>query len=69
MSVSRSNSQLNCHPSWNQTDQLAKSARKSLTILTCSRTLIILCVTVAGTGSDFERDLFDDRVNIHRESN
>lgn len=48
MSLGRSNSQQNQHLSWNQTDQLAKSAVQTLMILTYSRTLIIQYVTAAG---------------------
>jgi hypothetical protein len=48
MSLGRSNSQQNQHLSWNQTDQLAKSAVETLMILTYSRPLIIQFVTAAG---------------------
>jgi hypothetical protein len=53
--VGRSNSQLNQHLSLNQTDLSAKSARKNLMIHTSSRTLIMQCVTAAGT--DFQSSL------------
>lgn len=48
VSLCRSNSQQNQHLSWNQTDQLAKSAVQTSMILTYSRTLIIQFVTAAG---------------------
>jgi hypothetical protein len=54
MSVGRSNSQQNQHPSWNQTDQLATSAMKTLMILTYSGTLSIQFVTAAGKVLDFQ---------------
>jgi hypothetical protein len=54
MSVGSSNSQQDQRLSWNRTDPLAKSAMETLMILTCSRTLIILFVTAAGKGLDFQ---------------
>jgi hypothetical protein len=63
VSVGRSSSQPNRRLSWNQTDLFAKSARKSLTIRTSSRTLIIQCVTAAGTDLDFQRNLMISIIN------